>query len=461
MLSKERKRIRTSIKNNLNPLHNLALTISDFSKNLENRINLNSIDDLQALKGTVDDFSEQIQGFSLSPIPTNLGRLEEDYRAYRKEELQCKEMIKGLTYLINRAIEESTDKSEYEKASEVYRSKVASINNSITKYASRGKDMLVKQQSEFEELVKNCREQYKIAMEDSLEDLNLQKVSLAYVLEKLDAEHQKIEIENAQKLSPYITALERINEQIDLEGLAIHSMNESVRYQEEITRLHSLAQLGITVEIIGHELDGLDQELTHALKMMSNTELTDFQRKNLELALTYHESLIDKLKFLSPLKLSGKKEVQRITGYDISEYVRGYFAKHFENGNIIFTCTPEFNNISLMELQSRIYPVFINLINNSVYWVQRQNRADKEIILSFKDDEIIVSDNGPGVDEDDIDSLFTLFFTRKQRGGRGVGLYLCKQNLMAGGHSIRYETRNDFKTLCGANFALSLKGLIK
>lgn len=114
-----------------------------------------------------------------------------------------------------------------------------------------------------------------------------------------------------------------------------------------------------------------------------------------------------------------------------------------------------------MELQSRIYPVFINLINNSVYWVQRQNRADKEIILSFKDDEIIVSDNGPGVDEDDIDSLFTLFFTRKQRGGRGVGLYLCKQNLMAGGHSIRYETRNDFKTLCGANFALSLKGLIK
>ena len=101
------------------------------------------------------------------------------------------------------------------------------------------------------------------------------------------------------------------------------------------------------------------------------------------------------------------------------------------------------------------------MINNSVYWVQRQNRADKEIILSFKDDEIIVSDNGPGVDEDDIDSLFTLFFTRKQRGGRGVGLYLCKQNLMAGGHSIRYETRNDFKTLCGANFALSLKGLIK
>lgn len=461
LLSKERKRIRSAIKNNADSLHSLATTIADFNKNLESRINLNSIDDLQALKMAVDEFAERIQDFSLSPIPTNLGRLEDDYRSYRKEELQCREMIKGLTYVINRAIEESTDKSDYDKASEVYRSKLASINNAITKYASRGKEMLVKQQSEFEELVKVCREQYKNAMEDSLEDLNLQKVSLAYVLEKLDAEHQKIEIENGQKLSPYITALERINEQIDLEGLAIHSMNESVKFQEEITRLHSLAQLGITVEIIGHELDGLDQELTHALKMMSNTDLTDLQRKNLELALTYHESLIDKLKFLSPLKLSGKKEIQRITGHNISEYIRGYFAKHFENGNVTFTCTPEFNNFSIMELQSRIYPVFINLINNSIYWVQRQNGVDKEILLSFKDGEVVVSDNGPGVDEDDIDSLFTLFFTRKQRGGRGIGLYLCKQNLMAGGHSIRYETRHDFKILCGANFALTFKGLIK
>ncbi|MNZ74008.1 sensory histidine kinase DcuS [compost metagenome] len=93
--------------------------------------------------------------------------------------------------------------------------------------------------------------------------------------------------------------------------------------------------------------------------------------------------------------------------------------------------------------------------------MQREDKVDREILLSIKNDEVVVSDNGPGVDKDDIDSLFTLFFTRKQRGGRGVGLYLCKQNLMAGGHSIRYETRNDFKILCGANFALTFKGLIK
>ncbi|MGU0056086.1 hypothetical protein ACVXG7_10630 [Enterobacter hormaechei] len=73
----------------------------------------------------------------------------------------------------------------------------------------------------------------------------MEKISLDEVLTHLDEEQEKIEIDNRQTLSPYVTALERISEQIDLEGLAIHSMNETSKYQDELSRLHSLAQLGI------------------------------------------------------------------------------------------------------------------------------------------------------------------------------------------------------------------------
>ncbi|WP_142906370.1 hypothetical protein, partial [Klebsiella pneumoniae] len=97
---------------------------------------LNSIDELQTLKKSIDDYSEILQGYSLSPLPTSLGRLEDEYRAYRKEELKCREIIKNLTLFINDEITKSTDKNDYEKAYEVYRSKVSSINNSITRYAS-------------------------------------------------------------------------------------------------------------------------------------------------------------------------------------------------------------------------------------------------------------------------------------------------------------------------------------
>ncbi|HDY8877273.1 TPA: histidine kinase, partial [Klebsiella pneumoniae] len=311
LLKKERARIRSSIKNNINSLIKLVDTLNEFKENINGRINLDSIDDLHAFKKAIDDYSEVLQGYSLSPIPTNLGRLEDEYRAYRKEELYCRDAIRELTYVINKAITDSTQKSDYEKAQEVYRSKLASINNSITRYATRGKEMLQKQQVEFEELVRQCRGEFKQVMDDYLEDLKLNNYSLSEVLDKLDAEHQRIEIENSQKLSPYVTALERINEQIDLEGLAIHSMNETTRYRDELVRLHSLAQLGITVEIIGHELEGLDQELTYALKTIDDGKLTHAQQGNINTALNCHQTLMDKLKFLSPLKLSGRKELQR------------------------------------------------------------------------------------------------------------------------------------------------------
>ncbi|EPC8183690.1 ATP-binding protein [Escherichia coli] len=459
LIKKERNRIRSSIKNNINSLIKLTNTLCELKENTKERIKLDSIDDLHALKKTIDDYSEIVQGYSLSPIPTNLGRLEDEYRAYRKEELYCRGLIKELTYIINKAIADSTQRSDYEKACEVYRSKLASINNSITRYAARGKQMLQKQQVEFEELIRQCRGEFKLVMDSYLEDLKLNNYSLSEILDKLDMEHQRIEIENSQKLSPYVTALERINEQIDLEGLAIYSMNETTRYRDELVRLHSLAQLGITVEIIGHELEGLDQELTYALKNIDDGKLTQAQQNNMNTALNCHHTLMDKLKFLSPLKLSGRKELKRIKGQDISKYISQYFSKQFETVGIKFSCSKEFNEIVIVDLPSRIYPVFINIVNNSIYWVQRKERNNREILISVHKNEVMISDDGPGVDADDLESLFTLFFTRKQKGGRGVGLYLCKQNLMAAGHSIRYETIEKYKKLSGANFVITFKGL--
>ena len=70
----------------------------------------------------------------------------------------------------------------------------------------------------------------------------------------------------------------------------------------------------------------------------------------------------------------------------------------------------------------------------------------------------MVADSGPGVDEDDLKHLFTLFFTRKVRGGRGVGLYLCRANLAAGGHKIEYATEDKYRLLPGANFVIDFTG---
>jgi hypothetical protein len=40
-----------------------------------------------------------------------------------------------------------------------------------------------------------------------------------------------------------------------------------------------------------------------------------------------------------------------------------------------------------------------------------------------------------------------------------VGLYLCRTNLQAGGHKIRYETIKEKQILNGANFVLEMNGV--
>jgi signal transduction histidine kinase len=78
--------------------------------------------------------------------------------------------------------------------------------------------------------------------------------------------------------------------------------------------------------------------------------------------------------------------------------------------------------------------------------------------VSVVDHKIVVSDNGPGIDPVDQESLFKMFFTRKSIGGRGIGLYLCRVNLMAGGHSIQFAAEKKFQKLPGANFVIDFKG---
>jgi C4-dicarboxylate-specific signal transduction histidine kinase len=161
---------------------------------------------------------------------------------------------------------------------------------------------------------------------------------------------------------------------------------------------------------------------------------------------------------LSPLRLAGQRIQRWITGAEIADYLGEFFKLHLARNKIAFAATDAFRSIRVFDQQSRLYPVFINLVNNSIYWVAAQEREDRRIILDVRDGEVVVSDNGPGVADEDVPSLFSLFFTRKARGGRGVGLYLSRANLAAGGHKIRYEGAAGMP-LAGANFVITFGGV--
>lgn len=461
ILRKERTRIKKSINENQPDLVALLEELEKVQQTLISHSDLSSLEEAKELKDLANQYNEELKSYSLSPIPPSLGTIKQNYMEYRSLELNAKEITDRVIKAAGLAIERFSTKSDVDIAISQFRTNRGYITAKVKKMAAEGRSLLNSELERFEKVVSDCNKAYDASLSDLIDDLELEKVAPFDAIKQIDLEYEKQEIANAQLLKPYITALSSIRDAIDLEGLVISSLRESSRLQAEAKRLNGLAQLGITVEIIGHEIEGLDLTIARGVKGLRNTTLESKQLDLLETIDFAHKGLSDKWRFLSPLKLSSDNSKSTIIGKDIYDYVLGFYGEMLAKRGIKIYATERFKNIEIYDSTSRIYPVFINLVNNSRYWVNQTDSEQKEILLDYINDEAIVADSGAGVDLVDVESLFTLFFTKKMRGGRGVGLYLCKSNLAISGHQIRYITNEDEKILSGANFAIKFGGLLK
>lgn len=408
-----------------------------------------------ALRERVGTLKNNAKELALGTPPNTLGTLEEAFKDYRRESREVAELCLQLNDTLIKKLEILKPKSPSETAYSELNRNAAFLHKRLRKWGQEAKEILNAELQRINQLTDERNKAYHLEMLPRLEDLEHQRISLTEVLDELDRERDRQDRKNSEVFEPYISVLKSLQESIDVETLISFTLDESTELKQELERLNSLAQLGITVEFIGHEIEGLDMTISRGLREMPDS----IKEANAYVAVkTAHESLIDRLRFLSPLKLSGEKIKVWLRGEKIIEYIQGFMGDNLAQRNISLEATQAFKNFSVYEQPARIYPVFINLLNNAAYWVSQSGSDSKKILLDIVDGKVVVADDGPGVEEDDLKHLFSLFFTRKLRGGRGVGLYLCRANLAAGGHTIDYIKDGNLKRLPGANFMIDFKG---
>lgn len=430
-----------------NELETLAERLRDAEPTTESEI-LHLREQVQELKDRSNDFS-------LGETPRTLGSLEEEYGVFRFNQRSVGNLLRTVEQSLNAALEAIKPRAPREIAFSDLSSHAAYLQGRLRKWLKDARELLEAEQRRITALYEARSKQYHAKTLPILDDVEHERVPLAKALERLAGERDNVDIENAETFEPYIAALRSLQENIDLETLAAYGMDAVDEMREEVDRLHSLAQLGITVEIIGHEIEGFELTISEGLQDLPEEAQQTPAFAAIKIA---HEALADRLRFLSPLKLSGPKYKTTLGGADILGYVQRFFQDTLQNTGVSLEATDRFRRFSVYEQPARIFPVFINLINNALYWVRQEGSGTHRILLDAVDAKIVVADDGPGVDEDDLRHLFSLFFTRKVRGGRGVGLYLCRANLAAGGHTIEYATEERFRVLPGANFVIDFKG---
>lgn len=91
--------------------------------------------------------------------------------------------------------------------------------------------------------------------------------------------------------------------------------------------------------------------------------------------------------------------------------------------------------------ESLIEQVLINLLKNAMEAVSHDGSGDIRIALTKRNQrmKISVSDNGPGIDEENLARIFVPFFTTKPKGS-GIGLSLSRQIMKLHNGSINVQT---------------------
>jgi signal transduction histidine kinase len=199
-----------------------------------------------------------------------------------------------------------------------------------------------------------------------------------------------------------------------------------------------LTQLGRAIELINHEFASSIKSVRQSLQALrpwgrSNAKLGAIER---QLATSF-EHLDNYLALFTPLQRRLYRKPTEITGSNIEQFLMDLFGERLSRHEVELVATANFSHFSFIGYPSTFYPVFVNLVDNAIFWLS--DRPSPRIIqLDERNGALQVADNGPGILPRDREAIFEHGFSRKP-GGRGLGLKISSDVLKRAGWSLEVE----------------------
>ena len=208
-----------------------------------------------------------------------------------------------------------------------------------------------------------------------------------------------------------------------------------------------LSQLGLAVGIVHHEFNGTINSIRHSisdLKAWSDVnENLEKVYKNIKINF---EHLDGYLNLFTPLNRRLNRRREEISLLDIKTFLIDLFKARLERHQIAFKHTNGFARHKLFGFRSTFYPVFVNIIDNAIYWLNQSDIPEKVIRLHADDTGIYLSNNGITIKPQDKERIFEMHFSRKING-RGMGLSISREVLEVEGYSIVLDEPRENSTV--------------
>ena len=208
--------------------------------------------------------------------------------------------------------------------------------------------------------------------------------------------------------------------------------------EEEAEADAQLAQLGMAIEIINHEFSGTIRSVRNGLRRLKAWadvneglgELYDGIRMSFD-------HLDGYLTLFTPLQRRLYRKAVEIRGSEIRDFLEELFRARLARHGVSFAATKAFGEAKIVGFPSSFYPVFVNLVDNAIFWLSQQTPGlERNIELGERGGTLLVADTGPGVDVRDREAIFEFGFSRKP-GGRGMGLHIGRETLRRIGFDLQ------------------------
>jgi|GEM_PF-666006 len=210
--------------------------------------------------------------------------------------------------------------------------------------------------------------------------------------------------------------------------------------QAQLIRSERLAATGRLAASVAHEINSPLQAISIMLSVFrqkcgSDPELLN----NIDLLDEAFVSIRNTVKSLLDLNRPGKERKQKLNLNSVIQNTSLLLRSYLKENQIQLRLELEPDIPQVFASPQQIGQVILNLLNNAIEALsvasmealrQIGSQPDFGTILiktHSKDNQIIMTvvDNGPGIDEEDLDFIFDPFYTSKKQMGMGVGLSIC------------------------------------
>ncbi|MGO8058264.1 ATP-binding protein [Rhizobium johnstonii] len=270
----------------------------------------------------------------------------------------------------------------------------------------------------------------------ALADMDPDAISLVQVaIENEIREETERQADLLRRLADHIAAVSIDGPSNDELLTAMETDLEDRRDREEQSM--RLAQMGQAVGIVHHEFSAAIRSVRQNVR-----RLATWADRNEKFRVVYNEltdsyaHLDSYLSLFAPLNRRLSQTKRLIRGADIAQYLMELLGDRFRRHDVELIVTDRFTEFEVESYVSTLYPAFVNLVDNAVYWLEHGQHLQvgdtkpkqKKITLDVVDGSLVVSDTGPGILPEDELSVFETGYSRKP-GGSGLGLSITRDVL--------------------------------